>query len=146
MDKRKFASFLRQSNTADLLDDGIENGSDLKSRARTEKEAPDAPPGHALDEPAASPAQEYAQHQQQAPETAPPAASVSYLGLFLGVSSLAAGIMLLVDPHDLRIFHSAMRYRGSIEHVTAFGSQTYGVLALIFGIALCWYALYRPKN
>src|SRR5450432_1769257 len=98
MDKRKFAKLLRQSNTADLLDDGIENGSDLKSRAPAEKEEPDATPDDGPGEPAIHPTPPHAQHEQQAAEAAPPSASISYLGLFLGASSVAAGIMLLVDP------------------------------------------------
>ena len=142
MDKRKFARFLRQSNTADLLDDGIENGSDLKSRATAGKEEPDATPDDGPGEPATHPTP---QHEQQAPQAAPPSASISYFGLFLGASSLAAGVMLLVDPRDMRVFHPG-RYGGSVEHVTAFGSQAYGALALILGITLCWYALYRPKK
>ncbi len=143
MDKRKFARFLRQSNTADLLDDGIENGSDLKLRGPAEVEGPDPTPNERADDPAPTGTQ--SRQMQDAPAATPPASNISYFGLFLGACSLAAGVMLLVDPHDLRVFHPG-RHGGSIEHVTAAGSQAYGILALILGCALCWYALYRPKK
>ncbi len=146
MDKRELARKLRRTNTADLLDDGIENGSDLKSRAKTaEAECVDVPKVSQVDLPTQSPPLRKLD-TREIPGTGQPKKSISYLGLFFGACFLVSGILLFLFPQDAYVYHDRMKYRPIVEHVTTTGSQVYAVIALAIGIALCGFALYRPKR
>jgi hypothetical protein len=149
MDKRELAKLLRRTNTADLLDDGIENGSDLKSFAKTEDDAvgvvDDVPKARRGETPTqSSPLRDL--HTKEAPKEVPPREPVSYLGLFIGACLLVFGVVMYLYPRDVSVYHDRMRYRPIVEHVTTTGSQVYAVIAMIIGIALCWFSLYRPRK
>ena len=150
MDKRDLAKLLRRTNTADLLDDGIENGSDLKPFAKTEDDAADAVDdipqvARRTEMPTqSSPLRDL--HKKETPEALPPKEPISYLGLFIGACFLVFGIMMFLNPQEVWVMHDRVRYRTIVEHVTATGSQVYAVIALVIGIALCWISLYRSKR
>jgi len=146
MDKRELAKLLRRTNTADLLDDGIENGSDLKSFARTEDDAvEDVPKRPRVEMPTqSSPLRDL--HKKEAPEEVPPKEPISYFGLFVGACFLVFGIVMFLYPQDASVYHDRIKYRPFVEHVTTTGSQVYAVISLVIGIALCGFSLYRPKR
>ena len=151
MDKRELARMLRRTNTADLLDDGIENGSDLKSFAKAEDDAADAVddvprvPRRGEMPTQSSPLRDL--HAKEAPKEAQlPKEPISYLGLFIGACFLVFGVVMFLYPQDVSAYHDRIRYRPIVEHVTTTGSQVYSVIALIIGIALCWISLYRPRK
>lgn len=149
MDKREIARLLRRTNTADLLDDGIENGSDLQSSAKTEDDAAgdvaDVPKVQRGEMPTqSSPLRDL--RTKEAPKEVPPREPVSYFGLFIGTCFLVFGVVMFLHPQDVSLYHERTRYRTMVEHVTATGSQVYAVIALVIGIALCWISLYRSKR
>jgi hypothetical protein len=146
MDKRELAKMLRRTNTADLLDDGIENGSDLQSFAKTEGDAVDDVPKVRRGETPTQSSPLRDLHVKELPEEAPPKEPVSYLGLFIGACFLVFGIVMFLHPQDESIYHDRIKYRPFVEHVTVTGSQVYAVVALVIGIALCGFSLYRPKR
>jgi hypothetical protein len=146
MDQRKRSRMVRRTNVDDLLDDGIENDSDLKSFARTADDAADATPEESqVDLPTQSPRP----RKQTLPETldaVPHKGPISYLGLLFGACFVVAGLVLFVYPREAYVFHDRLRYSPIVEHVTATGSQIYAVLAVVVGIAICGFSLYRPKE
>jgi hypothetical protein len=146
MDKREIARRLRRTNTADLLDDGIENGSDIKPFAKTEDDAVEDVPKlpRVLMPTQSSPLRDL--HKQKAPEAPPQKEPISYVGLLIGACLLVFGVVMFLYPQDVSVYHERSRYRSFLEHVTATGSQVYAVIALLIGIALCWFSLYRPKR
>ena len=146
MDKRKFSRMLRRTNTADLLDDGIENGSDLKSFAQTEAtDGVDLPEVSQVDMPTqSSPLRNL--DAQKTPKAVPPKVSISYLGMFFGACFLVSGVLLFLFPQDGYVFHDRLKSRVFVEHVTATGLQVYAVIALAVGIVLCGFSMYRPKK
>src|SRR5690606_1934333 len=103
------------TNVADLLDDGIENNSDLTSFATPVESAhswTDAPPIHQS-------------HEQQREPTTParPMAreSISRTGILIGVVMVLGGILLVLLPVDMGVLHHRVMYLPSfVEHVTPF--------------------------
>jgi len=144
MDKRELAKLLRRTNTADLLDDGIENGSDLKSFAKTEDDPVDDVPkvSQAGAPTQSSPLRDLP--KKAAPEQRAPGEPISYFGLSIGACFLVFGVVMFLFPQDVSFYHERTRYRTIVEHVTTTGSLIYAVIALVVGIALCWISLYRP--
>jgi len=149
MDKRELARMMRRTNTADLLDDGIENGSDLKSFAKSEDDAvegvPKVPKASRVEMPTQStPLRDL--YKKKTPEAPPPKEPISYLGLFIGACFMVFGVVMFLYPQDVSVYHDRIRYRPIVEHVTTTGSLIYAVIAWVVGIALCWFSLYRPKK
>jgi len=150
VDKRELAKLLRRTNTADLLDDGIENGSDVRSFAGTEDDPADAVdaaqkiPRRGEMPTQSSPLRDL--HARELPEEVQPKQPISYLGLLIGACFVVFGIVVLLYPQDVFVMHDRVRYRTYVEHVTATGSQIYAVIALVIGIALCWFSLYRARK
>jgi len=147
MDKRELARLLRRTNTADLLDDGIENGSDLKSFEKTEDDVVDDLPqvprrGEMPTQ--SSPLRDL--HKKETPDAQIPRAPISFFGVFVGACFLVFGVVRFLYPQDVSFYHERARYRTIVEHVTAPGSQVYALIALAIGIALCWISLYRPRR
>lgn len=146
MDKRELSRMLRRTNTADLLDDGIENGSDLKSFAQIdEAEVVDAPKVSQVDmRTQSSPLRNL--DTQETPRAVPAKEPISYLGLFFGACFVVSGVLLFLFPQDRYVFHDRLKSRSFVEHVTATGSQVYAVIALVVGIVLYGFSMYRPKK
>lgn len=129
---------LRRNTTADdLLDDGVENGSDRKGYANNEGRTDIA------SDLAMAPKRERAKHADGAGHAAS-AGSISVLGLGLGAVMLAAGAVLLAWPADMLVEHVRIRYLPSvIEHVTAATSRMYGAALVAAGLAVLAFALRR---
>jgi len=146
MDKRELSRKLRRSNVGDLIDDGIENGSDLKASARIEESEQKAPEVSNIDLPTQSkrrPALPGKDRRPAAPERDP----MSYLGLFLGACFLLPGVALFLFPREVSVYHDRLKHGPSVvEHVTTLVAQAYALIAIVAGIAACGFSLYRPRR
>jgi hypothetical protein len=127
----------RRTTVDDLLDDGIENSSDLKNaRLRDDSDQAVATP--------ASHRGRVARADFPAPSRRAP---VSMFGLLLGAVFIAAGAILIVTPIDMLVKHVRIRYLPTtIEHVTPATSRMYGVALSAAGIAIFGFALYRGRR
>jgi hypothetical protein len=133
----------RRTNIADLLDDGIENGSDIGT---LHADTGDEPAG--AEEEAALRTRDETLAVVRAEQAAVEAATTrrrSPYGLFLGVLIAAAGTWLIASPVDMRVLHAHSRYASFLEHVTPARSRLYGTAGLIGGLVLVGCALRRPS-
>ncbi|HTA66328.1 MAG TPA: hypothetical protein VK753_12565 [Xanthomonadaceae bacterium] len=147
MNKRDLSRLLRQTNVEDLVDDGIENGSDIASfnpvDAVDETPTPETSKADAIRR---STLLRERQEQEEQVESLR-RRSVSWLGLILGACFVVSGIVVFLFPRDTYVYHHRMRLLPSfVEHVTPAGSQAYAVVAVVLGGAVCAYALYRPPK
>ena len=132
----------RRTNIADLLDDGIENGSDLASGQVPAREAVDdeAEAGRPI---AATPPRPVA----PAPSSVEPARpTVSWFGVLVGLGLVAAGVRLFVVPVDMMVYHDRMKRPSFVEHVTPERSRIYGAAGATVGLVVFAFALYRPRR
>jgi len=139
MSNRDVRWLQRRTNIADLLDDGIENYSDLKPSASAAGAA-DAEGTAVAESPGATPAPRSA---ASTPTTASPRPTVSWLGLLLGIGLVAAGVRLFLASIDLMVYHQRMKRPSFVEHVTPQRSRIYGTAAAVVGLGF-W--LYRPRQ
>jgi hypothetical protein len=126
-----------------LLDDGIENNSDLIGAdfSRQPPEAQDPQASEIRDATIAKiRADEFIAINQFRRK------SISYFGVFLGLVLAISGIALIASPTDMRVEHARMKYLPTVtEHVTPVRSWLYGSALLAVGIALLAYSLKRPR-
>ena len=137
MSKRSLTWLRQHTNVEDLLDDGIENNSDLKSFAtQPSDELPVA-------ERAEVPLQ--ASHIET-PRPDPPQRDFTLAGI--GLLIMGCGFGLVLYPVDLVVYHQGAKYayRGLLEHVTTGRSQIYGSVGIVLGAALLIYALKKPRK
>ncbi|MBS0192952.1 MAG: hypothetical protein JSR34_01745 [Proteobacteria bacterium] len=149
MNQQAFQHLLRQTNVEDLLDDGIENGSDLKFMQHL-----DAAPESAK-VPAASitgnDCEEPRSHAQE-PEPLPAAepsqpSSPSWFGLSLGIVFVIGGLLLLIHPHAILIFHQRIsRLPSFVEYISANDMLFYAIACMLLGLGLCVFSLYRSRD
>jgi len=132
MSKRSVTWLRQHTNVEDLLDDGIENNSDLKSFALAEQPS-DEPP---ISGPVEVPLQ--ASHIE-APKTEP--AERDFFVAAIGVLIMGCGLGLVLYPVDTIVYH----YR-AIEHVTSARSEGYGGVGILLGAALLIYALKKSRK
>jgi hypothetical protein len=132
----------RQTTVEDLLDDGIENASDL---AKVPLDAPLPSDPAALRKRSETLARVKAEQAAELSTTR--RKSFSVFGALLGLLIAAAGCSLVVFPADMRVEHSRIRYLPTVwEHVTPGRSRLYGSVGLAFGLVLVVYSLYRPRS
>lgn len=147
MERREIKDALRRSTVIDLLDDGIENGSDLKSPHRKRKDGDRASAAHPSGDASRGESDALVPAAKVShPTTESTNKSISYSGVFIGVGFVIAGAVMLASPHDLNVYHAAMRRHAFVEHIAKPEMMVYAVIAIIFGIALCAYSLYRPRK
>lgn len=144
MPKPSLSWVRRRTNVEDLLDDGVENGSDL-SRYHGQAEKPPGPAEEAAlvrrEEMLAVVRSEQAGVSAQFRRKA-----ISPFGAVLGVVIALAGVMLIVHPVDMHVEHRRTRYLPTIwEHVTPLRSRLYGAAGAVFGAILVGYCLRRPS-
>jgi hypothetical protein len=139
MSKRSLTWLRQHTNVEDLLDDGIENNSDLKSFA-THCQPSDALP---VADPAEIPLQ--ASHIETA-RPPPPERDFTLAGI--GLLIMGCGLALVLYPVDLVVFHQGAKYayRGVLEHVTTGRSQIYGSVGIVLGAILSVYALKKAHK
>jgi hypothetical protein len=147
MDQRELRRKLRQSNIVDLLDDGIENGSDLRVPSRVDEDAQGPDAGDANKESFKRLEQSSGRRAAPPEPREIPKASVNYAGLAIGTGFAVSGALIFPDARAINILHGSLRYRPAwIEHLTATESRVYALVAIVFGIALCAFSLYRPRR
>jgi hypothetical protein len=136
-------NWLRRNTTVqDLLDDGVENFSDLDQLPSQEPQAMVEPAVLQIrsDTIARVKAEEYAQERSARRR------NFSLFGACLGMLIALSGGLLIAFPADMRVEHSRIKYLPSVtEDVTPARSRLYGAAALAFGTALLAYSLYRPR-
>ncbi|HEY2345921.1 MAG TPA: hypothetical protein VGH80_08555 [Xanthomonadaceae bacterium] len=147
MGKRDIGRLLRRTNVEDLLDDGIENGSDLKSRKPGHDDADEAvaaePPK--ARRPSRTPRRKQEPDQAELVEELK-RRSVSWFGVALGACLVVSGILVFAFPQAILVYHASIRRSSFVEYVSPAGSQAYGVVSMILGAALLAFSLYRPRR
>ena len=132
----------RRTTVEDLLDDGIENTSDL-GKVPLDASLPSDPA--ALRKRSETLARVKAEHAAELSTTR--RKSLSVFGVLLGLLIAAGGCILVIFPADMRVEHSRIRYLPTVsEHVTPARSRLYGSAGLAFGLVLVVYSLYRPRS
>ena len=142
MSNRDVRWLQRRTNITDLLDDGIENYSDLKPGASAAGAA-DAEGTTVAESPGATASPRSA---ASTPTTASPRPTVAWFGLLLGIAFVAAGVRLFLAPVDLMVYHQRMKRPSFVEHVTPQRSRIYGTAAAVVGLGLLGFSLYRPRQ
>ena len=138
MSKRSLTWVRQHTNVEDLLDDGIENNSDVASFAE-------------LDDAGSSDASISQRAAQSSITTSRPdplaSAPISFVGVILGSVLIVGGALLFFFPIDTFVYHQrAGRLPSFWEHVTRGGSEFYGVAGFLLGIALFAYSIYKPRR
>jgi hypothetical protein len=136
--------FRYTTNIEDLLDDGIENNSDLIGRASNiDPELPIDPNTIRIGEETIA-----MSHAKQATEKElAQGRSYSLFGVLLGIGLSISGLALAVHPIDMNVEHSRMKYLpSSVEHVTTLSSRLYGMAVFGFGLAVLGFSLIRPRD
>ena len=133
----------RRTNIEDLLDDGVENGSDSVSDLPASDELPTAEETDALckrEETLAAISAEQAVIAATARRRA-----FNPCGVAFGLLIAIGGAWLIASPVDMRVEHRRMMYLPtSWEHVTPARSRFYGTAGLVSGLLLIGYSLRRP--
>ena len=141
MSKRSLTWLRQNTNVEDLLDDGIENNSDMASFAEID----------GSDSSAAAISQQ-SEPSSQSPLSADrpdPVASapISFIGALLGSVLIIGGALLVLLPIDTFVFHQqAGRLPSFWEHVTVGGSEFYGGAGLLLGLSLIACSIYKPRR
>jgi len=137
----------RNTTANDLLDDGVENFSDVRSMQGAAEETGKADPAAVVaiqrtrDAAKAEALAEYERERRRA---------WSPFGVALGLAMSAAGSLLIRHPADMLLYRYAMTYwskmptRPFVEHVTASRSVFYG--EVVVGLAVVVFALFRPRS
>jgi hypothetical protein len=120
MSKRSLTWLRQRTNVEDLLDDGIENNSDLESFAATAQPNDDSRAG-LTEAPLQAPHVE-----SPKPEPEPEPAEADFFGAAIGVLIIGCGISLVVHPTG--------------------GSDLFGSIGILFGVALLIYSFYKPRK
>jgi hypothetical protein len=132
----------RRTTVEDLLDDGIENASDLGKAPLDTARPPDP---EALQKRSETLAKVKAERAAQLSATR--RKSFSVFGVLLGLLVATGGCLLVMFPTDMRVEHSRIRYLPTVwEHVTPARSRLYGSVGIAFGLALVVCSLYRPRS
>ena len=134
----------RRTTIADLLDDGIENGSDVAGLSAAAEELPVPGGEDALrkrDQTLAA-----IRAEQRAADATMARRSFSPYGVFLGVLIAAGGTWLIARPVDMRVLHDRAKHLPFREHVTPARSRLYGTAGLVGGLLVVAYAMRRPGN
>jgi hypothetical protein len=132
----------RRTTVEDLLDDGIENASDL-GKPSSDARLPSDPA--ALRKRSETLARLRAEHAAELSTAR--RKSFSAFGVLLGLLIAVGGGALVLFPTDMRVEHSRIRYLPTVwEHVTPVRSRLYGSVGLAFGLSLVVYSLYRPRS
>jgi hypothetical protein len=77
----------------------------------------------------------------------PVRAPISYIGVLIGITLIAGGAWMFLDPSDMVVEHHRLRYLPSVaEHVTPVTSQFYGVVSVVLGLLVLAFAIYSPRR
>jgi hypothetical protein len=132
----------RWTTVEDLLDDGIENASDLGKPPSDTPLSPDPEPLHKRSETLAG-----VRAERAAELSATRRKSLSVFGVVLGLLIVASGCFLAMFQPDMRVEHSRIKYLPTVwEHVTPARARLYGSIGIAFGLVLIVYSVYRPRS
>ena len=134
----------RHTSANDLLDDGIENFSDLRGQSQSSEPSPPVDPAVARvrDATLARIKTEQANALQIAHHR-----SRSYFGLVLAVLMMVGGLAVVWYPVDMFVVRGGgPKSRTFLEHITPFRAQLYGGSLFLIGAVLGYYSLYRPRG
>ena len=137
--------FRRFTNVEDLLDDGVENNSDLP------KSRPDQDDHTATTDPESVHIQSQGLEKNRLEDSATSKAinqkSRNIYGVMLGVIFSAIGLFAAINPTEMRVEHTRMKYLPtSFEYIDKLRGRIYGSTLFVFGIAVLAFSLYRPKQ
>lgn len=135
----------RRTNIADLLDDGVENGSDLACGQVPARESIENDAG-AVDRPVKTTPAHPVSPTSPSPSGERARATVNWFGVLVGLGFVAAGLRLLVVPVDMLVYHDRVKRPSFVEHVTPERSRVYGAGGAVVGVGLLVFALYRPRR
>lgn len=141
MTKRNLRWIRQHTNVEDLLDDGIENNSDLRSFASDDDTSEEQPLPTSND---SSPTAQ----DSGAPAIVADRNPISAFGVMLGGSMMWFGVKLFLYPVDTFVYHARAKslHRGVLEHVTQAGSHFYGIVGFLTGLAILLCSVYRPRR
>ena len=134
-------SWIRRYTTVeDLLDDGVENFSDVK---RAVGQADNATEDVLADPTAAAAIQQHRERLRKEAEARPRRRGYSGVGLLLAIAMIAGGAVMVELAPDMWVEHARRYTRSSVEHVTPMRARVYGVSLLLCGAALGWFSIVR---
>ena len=141
--------FRRFTTVDDLLDDGVENNSDLAARIarcdddRDAQPTPDDPEVLRIrEETIARVDREHAKAEDAAQQQ-----SYSIIGVVIGLSLVIPGLAVLFHPVDMLVEHRRIRYLASVfEHITVGRSIFYCSFVVFFGLAIIYFSTRRFKK
>ena len=146
MRKTRGSHWLRRHTTVDdLLDDGVENDSDVK--AFSEGAPPE--PGPAADIVQRQRAAYASGQRAHAASNARRALrrSRSLWGAGTGLACIVAGTLLILHPVAMWVSHPGMKRAWPLmERVSEEGSMLYGAVLVLFGAALFAFSLFMPRG
>ena len=137
--------FRRFTNVDDLLDDGIENNSDIATKLASN--VPPAPPPDETSIRIREETLSKVEAEESLTRLRQRKSSYSRYGVILGVILSLAGIISSIHPSEILVEHARIRYLATThELVSPFRARIYGVSLAAIGIALVAFSLYRPKS
>lgn len=137
--------FRRFTNVDDLLDDGIENNSDLSSRTEEASADLSETDSRALQIQANTIAK--VQKEQEQDRMAQRRKDYNLFGIVLGAILAISGLGLAMHPIAMRVEHARMKYLPTVvEQVTPNRGRLYGFSLFAFGLVLIYFSGPRIKS
>jgi hypothetical protein len=133
----------RNTTANDLLDDGVENFSDVRAPESTPAKEGTPDPAAIASKQRTRDAVQSDLRRQLAIEWR---RAWSPFGIGLGLALIVAGTLEMLFPADMIVRHPAMKSAGSVEHVTPDRAMFYGGVIVAVGVALVAFAVVRPRK
>ncbi len=126
MPGREDIKIRRVTTLYDLLDDGIENGSDLAKIADLKRDSLEERPERLNSPP-----------NDARSANSSPDGRRSWFGILLGLALSVAGASVALWPSSMMVWHHRIMYLPSVvEYVTASTARGYGIVVAIAGICI----------
>ena len=136
MSKRDEVRVRQNTTLYDLLDDGVENGSDVSALARLKAEHEQSSANEISNAHRASP-QHFALTTSRR----------SWGGAVLGFAIFTGGTAVAIWPVEMLVWHDRIRYLPSFaEHVTQDGARGYGIVVALAGLVVTLFSLVRMRD
>lgn len=135
----------RRTTVDDLLDDGVENFSDLRGKQAPAAVGETAPNSEAVAAVLRARAEGNAAEREAT--RAARRRAWSLFGIALGIVMIVAGTLAIRFPQQLLVHHARMKYLPStVEPVDPPRFAFYGGVLVLAGVGLCVFALVRPRG
>jgi len=129
MPRRDEIRIRQLTNLYDLLDDGVENGSDLPALAALKKHDG----ANSIEEDGKKKPEVRLVHH----ESGPIVSRRSWSGVLIGLALLLCGTAAILWPAEVWVWHDRIRYLpGFAELVTRMGAQFYGSVVVVSGFLI----------